>query len=140
MTGQALTRLADWHPRLVAYLAGVRATPFAYGQHDCALFAAGAVAAMTGVDLAASWRGRYSSLKAGLKLVGRDGAADHVAVARAHLEPVHPAFAAVGDLAVILEADVPAFGIFEGQHIFVLRETGLGLVPREAATLAFKVP
>ncbi len=120
----------------MAYLETVRARSFAYGSHDCALFAADAVQAMTGTDLAAQFRGRYDSLKAGLKLV-RGGP---LALVRQHFEAIPPAFAGVGDLALIGEVGVPALGLFEGQHILVLREEGLGLMPRAAATCAFRVP
>ncbi len=131
-----LQRLQDWRPRLVGYLETVRTRSFAYGSHDCGLFAAGAVRAMTGVDLAAQFRGRYDSLKAGLKLV-RGGP---MTILRQHFEEVPTAFAGVGDLALIGEVGFPALGLFEGQHILVLREEGLGLMPRAAATLAYRVP
>ena len=132
----SLSRLPDWRPRLIAYLDEVRARPFAYGRHDCALFAAGAVEAMTGVDLAVDYRGRYGSLKEGLKLVrGR-----HLAILRDHLRPVSPAFAQVGDVALIGEVGFPALGLVQGETILVLREDGLGLMPRAAATSAWAVP
>ncbi|TAG28565.1 MAG: hypothetical protein EAZ40_03420 [Rhodobacterales bacterium] len=134
------TRLPDWRPRLVAYLASVSSQPFAYGTHDCALFAAGAVDAMTGHAIAAEYRGLYGSLKEGLKLMRREGLADHVALLRHLFEEVPTAFAMVGDIAVIGEVGTPALGIFEGEQILVLREGGLGLMPRAAATLAFRVP
>lgn len=128
-------RLSDWRPRLVAYVEAVRARPFAYGSHDCALFAAGAVLAMTGVDLAADFRGRYTSLKQGLKLArGR-----HLAVLKLSFEAIPPAFAGVGDIALIGEVGFPAMGIFDGEMILVLREEGLGLMPRAAATQAYRV-
>ena len=134
------TRLPDWRPRLVDYLNRVRAEPLSYGSHDCALFAAGAVEAMTGADLAAPYRGRYTTLKGGLKRLAGEGLADHVALVRSLLDEVPPAFAAVGDVAVIGEIGTPALGIFEGGDILVLRDAGLGIIPRAAATLAFRVP
>lgn len=130
------TRLPDWRPRLAAYLEEVRTRPFAYGGHDCALFAAGAVEAMTGTDLAADYRGRYGSLKEGLKLV-KGG---HLAILRDHLRPVAPAFAQVGDIALIGEVGFPALGLIQGETILVLREDGLGLMPRAAATGVWQVP
>ncbi len=134
-----ISRQPDWRPRLVAYLATVSAKPFAYGSQDCALFVAGAVEAMTGSDPAAGYRGLYQSLKGGLKLLARDGLADHVTLLRATFEEIPIAFAGVGDIAVIGEVGMPALGIFEGEQILVLREDGLGLMPRPAATLAFRV-
>ena len=130
-------RLPDWRPRLVAYIEEVRARPFAYGSHDCALFVAGAVAAMTGFDPAAGFRGRYESLTSGLKLMT---GADHVQLVRSLFDAVPPAFAQVGDIAVIGEVGIPALGLFEGEMILVLRDEGLGRLPRAAATKAFRVP
>lgn len=130
-----LARLPNWRPRLMTYLDSVRSRPFAYGQHDCALFAAGAVEAMTGVDLAADFRGHYDSLKAGLKLLS--GA--HLSILRRHFEEIPPVFAGVGDLAMIGEVGFPALGLFQGETILVLREDGLGMMPRAAATKAWRV-
>ena len=58
-------RLHDWEHRLTRYVTEVACTGFAHGSHDCALFAAGAVEAITGIDPGARWRGRYSSFKGG---------------------------------------------------------------------------
>lgn len=138
-----LARRPDWRPRLTVYLAAASARPFAYGQHDCALFVAGAVNAMTGVDLADRYRGLYTSLKGGLKLLqaetrlGPETAP--LDLLRRNFRPVHPAFANVGDIAVIGEVGIPALGLFAGEHLIVLRETGLGHMPREAATMAWVV-
>lgn len=132
-----IARLPDWRPRLQAWLTEVRQRPFAYGDHDCALFAAGAVQAMTGVDLAAVYRGRYTSLEGGLKLA-RGG---HLALLRQNFDPVAPSLAQVGDIALIGEVGFPALGIFEGDRVFVVREhNGLGTIPRAAATQAYRVP
>jgi hypothetical protein len=133
-------RLPDWRPRLVTYLAAVRDEPLVYGRHDCALFVAGAVEAMTGADPAAGFRQGYTTLKGGLKRLAAEGLADHVALVRNLLEEVPPAFAMVGDVAVIGEIGTPALGIFEGESILVLKDWGLGLIPRSAASLAFRVP
>ena len=84
-------RLHDWESRLTLYVAEVARTGFAHGAHDCALFAAGAVAAVTGIDPGARWRGHYSSFKGGLKLVRKAGFTDHVAVMRQHCPQVHAA-------------------------------------------------
>ena len=54
-------RFDHWPSLLHSYLESRRTTPFAYGTHDCCLFAAGAVAAMTGIDPAASFRNHYHS-------------------------------------------------------------------------------
>ncbi len=61
-----LRRLSDWQPRFEAYWRardryGARpGMPFAWGQHDCALFALGAIDAMCGTEHAAAIRGQYT--------------------------------------------------------------------------------
>ena len=62
-------RLPDWKTHLIAYLADAARKSYQPGVHDCALFSAGAVLAMTGVDLAAGWRGRYTTLTRGLRVL-----------------------------------------------------------------------
>lgn len=54
-------RLPDWESRLAVYMRACRAREFEWGALDCALFIAGAVEAMTGVDPAAAYRGRYTT-------------------------------------------------------------------------------
>lgn len=63
-----LTRLYDWPERLAALIAERRETSFSFGVHDCALFACDAVLAMTGTDIAARFRPRYSD-EAGARLL-----------------------------------------------------------------------
>lgn len=133
-----MKRLSDWRPRLVAYMNTAARKPFRPGRHDCALFAAGAVEAMTGVDLARGWRG-YSSLKSGAKKLAERGYDDHIALAEAHFDEVPTLFAQVGDIAVVDGDTEDAFGVVQGDQIYVLRRTGLGLMPLTAAKRVFRV-
>ena len=121
---------------LIAYAAEAGSRPFRPGRHDCALFAAGWVKLATGQDLARGWRSTYRSLKRGQQLLEEAGFADHVALAAAHLPEIAPAFAQVGDLAVLEDQ---AFGIVAGEMIYCLKPEGLGLVPRSAMRRAFQV-
>ncbi len=139
MTQAPLTRLPDWKPRLTAWLANAALHPFAEGENDCALFFAGAVEAMTGIDPAATWRGRYPNTVAGLRLLRRGGFADHVALAAALLPEMPSAYARTGDGAVVATEDGPALGLVQGEMIYVLGPRGLSLVPRSRATRAFRV-
>jgi hypothetical protein len=60
----ALVRVESWPEALGAFVRSRAAVPFAWGAHDCCLFAADAIAAITGVDLAESLRGYGSALGA----------------------------------------------------------------------------
>ena len=57
-----MTRRADWEDRLHAFLGPITDKPHNYGSHDCLLFVAGAIEAVTGVDHAKGHRGKYKSM------------------------------------------------------------------------------
>lgn len=135
-----LRRLPDWRPRLTAYLRAAAGRSFEPGRHDCALFAAGAVQAMTGVDPAAAWRGRYTTLRGGLRVLRRDGIDGHVAAVSATLTEIHPSRAQLGDIMGVPADDGEiALGVLQGEAVYVLAPTGMALVPRMTAVKAWSV-
>lgn len=71
-----MTRRSTWEADLSAYIASVRGRAFEYGQHDCGLFAAGAVLAMTGEDPGAPFRGKYANEIGCAKALKKHGAGD----------------------------------------------------------------
>lgn len=60
-------RLPDWDPRFTAYLAQASGMVREGREQFCALFAAGAVEAVTGDNPAATFRGRYSEVATALE-------------------------------------------------------------------------
>lgn len=133
-------RLPDWRPRLTGYLSRVAWLSFRPGQHDCALFAAGAVKAMTGTDLAAPFRGTYRRLEDGQAALQALGFADHLALVVSLFPEVPPSFAQAGDLGVF-EGEGPgdALGVIQGGAAYVLRPEGMALVSRLQMKRAFRV-
>ncbi|MCB2130907.1 MAG: hypothetical protein KDE03_18020 [Rhodobacteraceae bacterium] len=133
-------RRADWRDRLVAYIAAARLKPFRPGQHDCALFVAGAVEVMTGHDFGRGWRGKYRSLEAGQKLAEAQGYADHTAIFAALCPDVAPSFAQVGDIMVMPGPDgTDALGVLQGEVVFCLHPGGIVAVSRLDAKRALRV-
>lgn len=133
-----MTRVVDWRSRLTEYMADVSRVQFRPGRHDCALFVAGAVKAMTGVDHARGWRG-YRSLATGQRKLEAKGFADHIALIASILPEITPIMAQVGDVAVVDGHDVLALGIVQGAFVYVLRPSGAGLVPLTDVKKAFRV-
>ena len=127
-------RLYDWEARLSAYISKVASSPFEYGVHDCALFAAGAVDAVAGFDPAAPWRGHYSTEAGGLKLVRRAGFESHVAVFRDLFPVISGMDRLAGDLVIVIEEGREIMGLTTGAVIYVLRTDGLGILPIGAAS------
>ncbi len=133
-------RLPDWEVRLDAFIATGARVPFAPGRMDCALFAAGAVAAMTGTDPAAAFRGRYATLAAGRRALRRAGIASPEAAVTGLFAPVAPQDARPGDIALVPAEAGHALGVVQGELVYVRGPDGLGLVPLSRAARAWTVP
>lgn len=134
-----MTRLPDWRARLAAHVEAHRRAPFAFGRHDCGLFAAGAVEAICGTDPAAGLRGRYSTMAGALKHLRKAGHADHVALAASLFEEIHPSRASMGDLAAVETGEGPALAVCNGSTLFVAGDDGLRVVDLMSASRAFRV-
>lgn len=111
-------RLSDWEPRLAAYLASVVDCPFVWGEHDCALHSANAVIAITGVDIAERFRGKYSTAAGSVRALKRYGAGTLEATFDATLPVIGKAFAQRGDLVLhdgMVGVCVGADAVFVGE-------------------------
>ncbi len=115
-------RLSDWEERLHAYLDQVAALPFSWGKHDCLMFVAGAIKAVTGRDPARGHRGKYSGGAGALRYMARRGWNDVAVALCAHLEECAPAFARRGD--IVLFGDIA--GVCMGATSLFVSETGEG--------------
>ncbi|WP_076071712.1 DUF6950 family protein [Sphingomonas montana] len=96
-----MIRLPDWEARLGAYMEPLRALAFAWGEHDCCTFAAGAVAAMTGVETMDEFRGRYTTRRGAVTALRRYGAGTLADTMAAKFAAIPPAQAQRGDLVMI---------------------------------------
>ncbi len=133
-----MKRYPDWAARLKEYIAKVHALRFRPGTFDCALFAAGAVKAMTGEDLAAKY-GSYRTLEEGRAMLKSLGFASHVDLAAEILPEIHPMRAAPGDVAVIDDGGNLSLGIVQGPYVYALTLDGVGITPLTDAKRAFRV-
>jgi hypothetical protein len=114
-------------------------TPFAWGTNDCALFAADGVRAITGVDIAADFRGKYtdeaSALQAIKTVCGGSTIADAAAYCAAKhglIEWAKPLFAKRGDLVVVRNGDgrvIAGLVHLNGRHVVSVGERGLVWLP-----------
>jgi hypothetical protein len=121
---------------LSAYVAAKEREPFAWGSNDCVMMVAGAVEAITGVDHAAEFRGRYSSMAAAKRIAGKS----LLEFVSDRFEKIHPSEAFDGDIAALRQGREWAFGIFIGPFIYAQTKQGMGILPRSAAKAAFRVP
>lgn len=141
-----LTRREDWPERLQAFVVAAAQTPFAYGRHDCLLFATGAIEAMTGTDLAATARGTYDDAEgaaAALAAFAGGGVLEAAGkVAAEHgLERVGWTWAQRGDVVLVATPLGSALGICTGTHAMVAAQggTGLAAVPMSRVARVYRI-
>lgn len=136
----ARMRTADWQSRLAGIVEHARTRPFAWGTHDCATWAFELRAALTGgADVAALWRGRYTTALGARRVMVRCGWQSLEAMGRDLLGAplASPLSAQRGDL--VLGGADPAFGVCLGARAGFVAGPGLTLLPLEACTLAWRV-
>lgn len=93
-----VARLPDWETRLHDFMAANRDRAFAWGEWDCILFATAAAEAITGIDKADAFRGKYSD-EAGARTILRElGQGTLLKTVDHHFEPKPVSYAVRGDL------------------------------------------
>ncbi len=137
-----IVRFQDWEDRLRTYLDRVAEDPFAWGTHDCALFAADCVRAQTGVDPAQVMRGTYNTKRGAAESLRLYGAGTLFKTVKSWFgEPTSVFFAQRGDLVM---RDATTLGVCVGHYSwFVGEEQGLErlvIIPTSSCRYAFRVP
>lgn len=133
----------DWPERLAQYLAACERQPFRWGRHDCARFAAGAVKAVTGVDILGASGLRWRTRREAELLLAAGGGIAELA-ARALGEPVRgPAVAALprGSVVCVVQADGrQVLGVLAGNGCWASPgPTGLVWRAAEEAVMGWRV-
>ena len=142
-----MQRRSDWQSVLDEFLRAHHNRRFEYGTWDCCLFVCDAIVAMTGVDLAASYRGKYSTRTGALHVISeRTGTASILAVAEnsaaAHHMPEIPVLHAHrGDMVVVARGRDYSLGLvaLNGRDVIVTSKRGLWRLPLSHAVRAWQV-
>jgi hypothetical protein len=135
-------RLPDWPERLADLVEARRHVPFAWGAHDCALFAADAIAATTGERPFEAWRGRYASEAEADAATEAGGGVEAVVAAelgRWGAAELQPALAQRGDVAMVRVGNTEAVGVVIGEAVAVPGPDRLAFVPLRRAYRAWAV-
>jgi hypothetical protein len=135
-----MTRITHWERLLAAAITTAGSKPFVWGLHDCPTFAFETRMMLTGgEDVAALWRGRYTTALGGARVMRRLGWSSLEEMGHALLgEPrVSGLSAQRGD---ILLADTGlGFGICIGASAVGMAPEGLVSVPLTACRVAWLV-
>lgn len=126
---QHLARLPDWRSRFHAAIDALERRKFDWSkQDDCALGLAGdVVLALTGKDIVAPWRGKYTTAKGALALMREEGFKRLPDLVASLLPEIHPSRASIGDIVAIPATGTFgwALGVANGERILVMRADGL---------------
>lgn len=117
-------RLPDWQPRLAQLVTQRMRHPLRWGVHDCCIWAADAVLAVTGADLADGLRGTYSTqAEAEARLLQLGGLQ---ALCAERLGPVvRTSLAQPGDVGLATVHDVRALVVCGGAQFLAVGSAGL---------------
>ena len=137
---RAVPRIEHWERHLAEAITAAQVRLFAWGLHDCPTFAFETRQRLTGGDdVAALWRGRYSTARGGLRVMRRLGWDTLEAMGRAllgvPLSFVH--LAQRGDL--VLANGGTGFGVCLGTRAVGMAPEGLVSLPIDACALAWRV-
>ena len=133
-----LPRVEHWERLLAAAIDTARAKPFVWGVHDCPTFAFEVRMILTGgEDIAALWRGRYTTALGGERVMRRLGWASLENMGRALLGEPRPSvlLAKRGD--IVLADTGLGFGICTGASAVGMAPEGLVTVPLTSCRLAW---
>jgi hypothetical protein len=135
-----LSRLPCWQCSLSKFLFLNSDRHFAYGSFDCCLFVCDAIQAMTGTDIAARFRGAYSSLKEARKYGSVRKIVEQV-TAEFAMPEVSILHAQRGDAALVKRRHSYVLGLVDlnGRQIVVLSGNGLMRIPVREASRAWRV-
>lgn len=133
-------RVPGWEDRLRRVIIVDQHKPFAWGRHDCILFAARCIEAVTGEDPAAEHRGTYDSAIGAMRLLKALGFATPADAIGSRFEEVHPITCRSGD---IVSYPMPeagnVLGVVFGEQVVAPNTNALATGPLFAATRGFRI-
>lgn len=131
-------RIENWPLALAAFIESRKDTPFAWGAHDCTLFAADAALAITGVDPAASYRGDYDSEIGAARIIVAAGGFRALVTQNMGAE-INPKMAQRGDWVLVEQDGAEALAVCMGVSMVAAGQSGLVTRPMSAAITAWRV-
>lgn len=129
-------RLENWPQKLAEVIEGARKRPFLWGEHDCSLFVADCVDAMTGSKHANQYRGKYKTAKGAAGILKKHGGIEGLVDSK--FDPMPRSFARRGDIA-LLEMKGSPLGIVDVNRVACVGENGLHFLPMNKTIKVWRV-
>ena len=135
-----MARVEHWERLLAAAIDTARAKPFVWGVHDCPTFAFQTRMILAGgEDIAALWRGRYTTALGGARVMRRLGWASLEEMGCALLGEPRQAVLLTQRGEVVLADTGLGFGICIGASAVGMAPEGLVTVPLTSCRLAWPI-
>jgi hypothetical protein len=142
-----MQRRPDWECVLDEFLRAHENHRFEYGKWDCCLFVCDAIVAMTRVDLAASFRGKYSTRAEAMNTISKQLGSTSIqtvveyAAAKNHMPEVAVPHAHRGDMVLVAQGRDYSLGLIalNGREVVVISKRGLWRLPLSRAVRAWQV-
>lgn len=144
----AIKRINHWEKSLHEFIDLRAGTPFVFGRNDCCLFSCDAIKAITGTDIAAEFRGKYTTQLGALKAIKEitggstvENVADYVTQQFEMKELPTVLFAQRGDVVLFDGEEGPALGIvyLDGRNAVFVGEAGLRKIAVSKCRRAWQV-
>jgi len=138
-------RLENWPRRLDDAVSAARSLQFEWGVHDCCILAANLIQEITGVDIAAGYRGTYSTEAEATAIIEAAGGfvpLIHSACSQLGWARSKTSLARRGDLVVRIlpETGMPSLGVCLGaQSVFPALIRGVAFFPTKEAVNVWRV-
>lgn len=135
-----MPRVEHWERLLAAAIEAARSKPFVWGTHDCPTFAFETRTALTvGEDVAALWRGSYSTALGGERVMRRLGWTSLEDMGRSLLGTPRSSVLLAGRGDIVLADTGLGFGICVGATAVGIAPEGLVAVPLTSCRMAWAV-
>ena len=135
-----MRRAEGWEQALVEMTASKLRAPWAWGVHDCVIFAADCIFAMTGEDLAEDFRGRYDNESEAWATLANIGHKDLGSLVSSRLPEIEPRDAGRGDVVLMPGEQGDFIAICDGRTaVGPKAPRGINHNPMTAATRAWRV-
>lgn len=120
-------RYPDWQNRLVDTIRAAKMQPFLWGEHDCLLFAADCIKAVSGNDYATAVRGTYHTAAEARKTLLKHYGTMEKALGE-NLEEIPVKLAQRGDVAMVENQGRHCAGVIWNGGVYVPGINGLVLL------------
>lgn len=132
-------RQKGWRGKLADLITARASQPFVWGKNDCVLFAADCYEAVTGVDPASSFRGKYDSEMSALRAIHTYSGGNLTDACLKMLGYPSKRPPSDGDIVMVKTPNGDALGVFADARAVVVGEKGLIELPASQILSVWKV-